>query len=675
MVQVAMICICLTGESFAQSVMCPFLYYLVRDFHVGPDKWIGYYAGLLWTGFWAANLATTLFWGYLSDKYGRKVILLFGLIMTSISTLFLGLSSCYHDAMLAMVIQGACTGLVPVSKCAIGEMANRQQRFYDMEVSKEQQLQEQRRLEQQQNQGSSNQLYSEDNIDEKTEIDAKESDWTTCHDNIINRKTVPSTREDFSAKGYSALVIALALGAALGPLVGGSLTKKHIPGFESYPYFAPCLVATLVGVFLAGIVALILNETHPKWVRLAEQEQPLKNNTMHHAKSGASTATSNRGGKAPRPLAESIEVHEAIDAYETQDHSYSDSPYDAGLDRGAETRGTGSRVKCIRPVTALSVSPIRISTLSPATELYLILTIYTLLVLISILGSEFVMLYTQSPILRGGLGFSANVLGKVLTIRGILKLLFTLFGYPAMVDRLGLQKCLKLGIFVIGTVSVFGLGMFAPWNIQNSIDKQLRAEHGTSIRGDVNIESIGVGVVLICLSIISIGDALGYISVLVLFGRAADRLKGTKRSLGINVPGSLDPTDAGAAQGGSGVLWSLAQVSANVMRLAGPVVAGLLWSLAEKAKENQSSVKYPAIIGHLDMHPLPTSSLPVGEEKVIIPTVWTAVGSIVKGTTSVFFLVGAICIVNSLACHYWTIHSSSATTTVHQKPLEIASTA
>lgn len=33
-------------------------------------------------------------------------------------------------------------------------------------------------------------------------------------------------------------------------------------------------------------------------------------------------------------------------------------------------------------------------------------------------------------------------------------------------------------------------------------------------------------------------------------------------------------TGPGAQQGGSGVLWSVAQVSGNVMRLTGPVLAG-----------------------------------------------------------------------------------------------------
>ncbi|KAF9385281.1 hypothetical protein CPC16_008053, partial [Podila verticillata] len=61
-----MICLCMTSESIAQSVICPFLYYMVRDFHVGLDIWIGYYAGLLLTGYWGANLCTTLVWGHLS---------------------------------------------------------------------------------------------------------------------------------------------------------------------------------------------------------------------------------------------------------------------------------------------------------------------------------------------------------------------------------------------------------------------------------------------------------------------------------------------------------------------------------------------------------------------------------------------------------------------------------
>ncbi|KAF9345541.1 hypothetical protein BGX26_003013, partial [Mortierella sp. AD094] len=197
-------------------------------------------------------------------------------------------------------------------------------------------------------------------------------------------------------------------------------------------------------------------------------------------------------------------------------------------------------------------------------------------------------------------------------MRGILKLMFNLFGYPVMVSRYGLQKCLRLGIFIIGIVSVVGLGMFVPWNIQENIvaqrhqhqhqQQQAAIEHvnfaGPSQEpsigsGDGTTKPIGMTVIILCLSIISIGDVLGYVSVLVLFGRAADRLKGAMKSDGTNNTArnsnfnsnsnSKDGNDnkhdddtggRGAAHGGSGVLWSLARVSANIMRLAGPVVAG-----------------------------------------------------------------------------------------------------
>jgi len=160
------------------------------------------------------------------------------------------------------------------------------------------------------------------------------------------------------------------------------------------------------------------------------------------------------------------------------------------------------------------------SILSPGTELYLILTIYTLLVLTSILGSEFVMLYTQSPVQRGGLEFSAKVLGQVLTMRGILKLIFNLFGYPWMVKRVGLLNCLRFGIIAIGSVSVLGLGWFVPWSVENenmALLANAGEERTTQARGGGSERPpVGMTAILLCLSLISVGDVLGYISVLVL---------------------------------------------------------------------------------------------------------------------------------------------------------------
>ncbi|KAF9316267.1 hypothetical protein BG003_002137 [Podila horticola] len=501
-----MICLCMTGESISQSVICPFLYYMVRDFHVGIDIWIGYYAGLLLTGYWGANLCTTLLWGHLSDKYGRKAVLLFGLFMTSLSTIYLGLATCYHDAMWALVFQGACTGLVPVSKCAIGEIANRQQRIYDAQIAAlPRHRHHHRRRQRPSHPPPSYESYEQqDYLDnEKGGIDGE---WrVACSspecDGEAMRERQLQPREDYAAKGYSALVIAVAIGAALGPLVGGSLTKKQIPGFEKYTYLAPCLLAAGVGLLVTCLVALILNETNPKWAKpLPQLLEPSRES--HYAdtarRASATTATTTRRGRpgyeqSRRFLSEEVVLNNVSS---NSNSSGRQCEEEGEVDYGS---GVGSS------------------------------------------GSEFVMLYTQSPVARGGLDFSAKVLGQVLTMRGILKLTFNLFGYPFMVRRLGLIHCLRLGIAVIGMVSVLGMGWAVPWSVERERD------------------SVG-------------GKG----------GASAWTATGTNRSTAesgsdISSSNASDlqlPSQHQQQQSGSGVLWSVAQVSANVMRLTGPVLAG-----------------------------------------------------------------------------------------------------
>ncbi|KAF9547436.1 hypothetical protein EC957_008446 [Mortierella hygrophila] len=608
--------------------MCPFLYYMVRDFHVGAEKWIGYYAGLLLTGFWGANLATALFWGYLSDKYGRKAIMLFGLFVTSLSTVYLGLSTCYHDAMWTLVIQGACTGLIPVSKCSIGELAHRQQRIHNAKMALTQKRQRLLRRQQQQRRRQQSAEW-EHGLDEKTMGLVY---WAESETDLTMAVTA-NAHYDFASKGYSALVVALSLGASLGPLAGGVLTKKMIPGFEAFPYFAPCLFASAVGIFITGVVGLVLDETHPKWAKTSELEKTLENlsrfEQMEEVKEEKRDMSRGRSGY------ENIRNYEAAQAATkdtgllTVDSESGDVVASLSVGGTATTTTLGTRPRLrqtagagtITPPTAVctchphepATDPVPLppayyvssssnnsnahqpsssppSKLSPATELYLTLAIYTLLVLTSILGSEFVMLYTQSPTFRGGLEFSAKILGQILTLRGFLKLGFTLCGYPWIVKRIGLLKCLRLGVIAIGVFSVVGLGWFVPWAIftqQESTRNRALVISSVDFIGSAGENAltygnlpaggrgggeesektpVGMGVILFCLSLISIGDVLGYVSVLVLA-----RINNNNYN---NAGAGSGATGLGAQQGGSGVLWSVAQVSGNVMRLTGPVLAG-----------------------------------------------------------------------------------------------------
>ena len=89
----------------------PYIYYMVRDFHITDDKSkISVYAGFVTSAFTLAEFATGVFWGKLSDKIGRKPVLLFGLLGTAISVLIFGFAPSLPVALLARALGGLLNG-------------------------------------------------------------------------------------------------------------------------------------------------------------------------------------------------------------------------------------------------------------------------------------------------------------------------------------------------------------------------------------------------------------------------------------------------------------------------------------------------------------------------------------------------------------------------------------
>ncbi|KAJ3556112.1 hypothetical protein NPX13_g10209 [Xylaria arbuscula] len=69
----------------------PYVYFMIEDFHVTSDaSRISFYAGVVTSAFTFAEFSTGIFWGRLSDKIGRKPVLLTGLAGTALSVLVFG---------------------------------------------------------------------------------------------------------------------------------------------------------------------------------------------------------------------------------------------------------------------------------------------------------------------------------------------------------------------------------------------------------------------------------------------------------------------------------------------------------------------------------------------------------------------------------------------------------
>lgn len=87
----------------------PYIYNMVRDFNVEPNR-ISFYAGMVTSAFTFAEFSTGMLWGRLSDKIGRKPVLLTGLAGTALSVLVFGFAPNIWVALIARALGGLLNG-------------------------------------------------------------------------------------------------------------------------------------------------------------------------------------------------------------------------------------------------------------------------------------------------------------------------------------------------------------------------------------------------------------------------------------------------------------------------------------------------------------------------------------------------------------------------------------
>jgi len=98
---------------------------MVKDFGIADnEEKVGYYSGYLASSFFFGQFVSSYFWGYLSDKYGRRPILLIGVFGSMVSTTLFGFSPTYFWAIFIRTCGGLMNSNFSTARSYIGDITD-----------------------------------------------------------------------------------------------------------------------------------------------------------------------------------------------------------------------------------------------------------------------------------------------------------------------------------------------------------------------------------------------------------------------------------------------------------------------------------------------------------------------------------------------------------------------
>jgi MFS family permease len=97
--------------------------FMVEDFGYKGHE-LGFYVGGLASAFCGAQFCSSVFWGMISDRYGRKVAVISGTFGAALGIFVFGTSKNYWQAMTGRLLSGFLSGNLGVMKCFLAEITD-----------------------------------------------------------------------------------------------------------------------------------------------------------------------------------------------------------------------------------------------------------------------------------------------------------------------------------------------------------------------------------------------------------------------------------------------------------------------------------------------------------------------------------------------------------------------
>ncbi|CAK9217602.1 unnamed protein product [Sphagnum troendelagicum] len=122
LVIIALLVVC---NTLPIASLYPFLYFMVEDMKIAKSQEdIGFYVGFLGSAFMVGRCMTSVIWGFLADKYGRKPIIIIGILSVIIFGTGFGFSTNFWVGLLMRFLLGSFNGILGTTKAYASEICN-----------------------------------------------------------------------------------------------------------------------------------------------------------------------------------------------------------------------------------------------------------------------------------------------------------------------------------------------------------------------------------------------------------------------------------------------------------------------------------------------------------------------------------------------------------------------
>lgn len=123
--QLAILAVIALAEQTAFNSISPYLPEMASTFPEVDETKVGVYVGTIASAFALAQFATNFFWGWLSDRIGRKPVVMLGTLLTASCFCAFGFCTTLWQAIIVQVLMGLVNGNQGVVSTCLGEITDR----------------------------------------------------------------------------------------------------------------------------------------------------------------------------------------------------------------------------------------------------------------------------------------------------------------------------------------------------------------------------------------------------------------------------------------------------------------------------------------------------------------------------------------------------------------------